>query len=112
MSIEVTDKDKVAAGAMRQELRTAFIKRNLGEESLRAKDIEAKHFAMLRAEVRAEVLQEDAPDLAAEVIRLRKWQSEVLKRMEGWRDSLVETNDFGGLQYLDRLIAEAEGEGK
>ena len=51
-----------------------------------------------------------APDLAAEVIRLRKWKSKVLKRMEGWRDSLVETNDFGGLQYLDRLIAEAEGE--
>ena len=43
-----------------------------------------------------------APDLAAEVIRLRKWQSEAMKLIDG---CLAMPSELA-----DRLIAEAKGE--
>ena len=54
-----------------------------------------------------------APDLAAEVIRLRKWQSEAVLKLRGYH--AVRRRCFcdyckDEMKTLNRLIAEAEGE--
>jgi len=63
MNLEITDEDRAAVVAMRQELSTAFIKRNMAKGVPRAKDIEAQHFAMFRS-----ALLKEAADKAV------KWQ--------------------------------------
>lgn len=58
-------------------------------------------------------VQDAAPDMAAEIVKLRKWQSEALLWLKGLYEGLT-SDEFSQIKNgpsLDRLIAEAK-EGK